>query len=470
MKRENYFYLKVVFLTILFLIVRIAMQFDGLYGQDAYEYLRYTNEMYSFFVNGTLLGDYFWGMGYPFFGCIFNFFVHDGAVALQLVSLAAAFTTWIYMDKMLALIYPEEPNYIITFLFLVLSPIFIIQSFLVMSDMLACSFIIMAIYYFIQFIIQSKNKHCMLGVIFSMLSLQTRYASIVILVLFFVLVFIKLVKSKNYKMILFSVLIGITISLPHIYIRANNSLQFLSHNFLTEWNILNLFKNSFISINGESQSKLINLVYCLYSFFHPQFFAFGCLIFVLIFINKYKFFIGNRFQNIILISILTYAIFLAGIPFQNKRFLALSFPLVIIVCYPVLKQILSATKWSKSLIMGVLVLQFGFIVYFGKPIYQRSKLEKTIANDLIAFSGKTIYIFDIDLALKGRNVPLDYQNIWYKEYKNFKKGALVLLNAAQLEKQWIGLNPLINWNKLKTNETLQVLKPYGDGWNLYEIQ
>jgi hypothetical protein len=161
---------------------------------------------------------------------------------------------------------------------------------------------------------------------------------------------------------------------------------------------------------------------------------------------------------------------LAGIPFQNKRFLALSFPLVIIVCYPVLKQILSATKWSKSLVMGVLVLQFGFIVYFGKPIYQRSKLEKTITNDLIAFSGKTIYIFDIDLALKGRNVPLDYQNIWYKEYKNFKKGALVLLNAAQLEKQWIGLNPLINWNKIKKISNLKVIKQYDDGWNLYEIK
>lgn len=470
MKKENYFYLKAGFLILFFLMIRFALQFDGLYGQDAYEYLRYTNEMYSFFVNGTLLGDYFWGMGYPFFGCIVNFFVHDGAVALQLVSLAAAFTTWIYMDKIIALIYPEDPKYIITFLFLVLSPIFIIQSFLVMSDMLACSFIIMAIYYFIQFIIQSQNKHCMLGVIFSMLSLQTRYASIVLLVLFFVLVFIKLLKSKNYKMILFSVLIGVIISLPHIYIRSNNSLQFLSHNFLTEWNILNLFKNSFVSINGESHSKLINLVYCLYSFFHPQFFAFGCLVFILVFIKKYQFLVGNRFQNVMLISILTYAIFLAGIPFQNKRFLALSFPFVIIVCYPVLKQIISAIKWSKSLIIGVLVLQFGFIVYFGKPIYQRSKLEKTIANDLIAFPNKTIYTFDIDLALKGRNVQLDYQNIWYKEYESFDKGALVLLNAAQLEKQWIGLNPLINWNKLKVNGNLKVLKSYGDGWNLYQVR
>lgn len=470
MKKGNYFYLKVGFLILLFLMIRFALQFDGLYGQDAYEYLRYTNEMYSFFVNGTLLGDYFWGMGYPFLGCIVNLFVHDVAVALQLVSLAAAFTTWIYTDKIIALIYPEEPNYINTFLFLVLSPIFIIQSFLVMSDMLACSFIIMAIYYFIQFIIQSQNKHCMLGVIFSMLSLQTRYASIVILVLFFVLVFIKLLKSKNYKMILFAVLIGVVISLPHIYIRSNNSLQFLSHNFLTEWNILNLFKNSFVSINGESHSKLINLVYCLYSFFHPQFFAFGCLVFILIFIKKYQFLVGNRFQNVMLISILTYAIFLAGIPFQNKRFLALSFPFVIIVCYPVLKQILSANKWSKSLIMGVLVLQFGFIVYFVKPIYQRSKLEKTIANDLIAFSGKTIYIFDMDIALIGRNVPLDYQNIWYKEYESFNKGALVLLNATQLEKQWIGLNPLINWNKLKKISNLKVIKQYGDGWNLYKIQ
>lgn len=470
MKEENHFYFKAGFLTLLLVIIRFALQFDGLYGQDAYEYLRYTNEMYSFFVNGTLLGDYFWGIGYPFFGCIVNFFVHNGAVALQLVSLAAAFTTWIYTDKIIALIYPEEPNYIITFLFLVLSPIFIIQSFLVMSDMLACSFIIMAIYYFIQFIIQSQNKHCMLGVIFSMLSLQTRYASVVILLLFSVLVLIKLLKSKNYKMILFAVLIVVIISLPHIYIRSNNSLQFLSHNFLTEWNIMNLFKSSFTTFDGKSQNKCINLIYCLFSFYHPQFFAFGCLVFIWAFIKKHQLLVGNRFQNVMLLSLLTYAIFLAGIPFQNKRFLALSFPFVIIVCYPVLKQIISTGKWSKSLIIGVLVLQFGCIVYFGKPIYQRSELEKTIANDLIAFSNKTIYTFDIDIALKGRNVQLDYQNIWYKEYESFDKGALVLLNAAKLEKQWIGFNPLTNWNKLKVYGNLKVLKSYGDGWNLYQVQ
>ncbi len=470
MKQGNYFYLKAIFLILFFLIIRFVIQFDGLYGQDAYEYMRYTNEMYSFFENGTLLGDYFWGLGYPFFACIVNFFVHNGGLSLQLVSLLAAFVTWVYIDKIIVLIYAQEPNYLITFLFLVLSPIFIIQSILVMSDMLACAFITIAIYYFILFIIQSQNKHCLLGITFSALSLQTRYASIVVLILFFVLVFIKLIKAKNYTIILCSVLIGTIISLPHIYIRSNNSLQFLSHNFLTDWNILNLFKNSFVTINGESHSKLINLVYVLYSFFHPQFFAFGCLVFTWVLIKKHQFLVRNRFQNIILISILIYAIFLAGIPFQNKRFLALSFPFVIIVCYPILKQIILTTKRSKGLIILVLFVQFGLIVYFVKPNYQRNKLEKTIANDLNTFSGKTIYIFDIDIALKGRNVPLDYQNIWYKEYERFNKGALVLLNAAQLEKQWVGLNPLINWNKLKLTGNLKVLKSYDNGWNLYEIQ
>jgi hypothetical protein len=339
-----------------------------------------------------------------------------------------------------------------------------------MSDLLACCFTTMAIYYFIQFIIQSQNKHCILGVIFSVLSFQTRYASIIVLLLFFVLVFIKLLKSKNYKMILFSIFIGAIILLPHIYIRTNNSLKFLSHNLLTEWNILNLFKNSFTTLDGESQNKFINLIYCLFSFYHPQFFGFGIIFFGIVFKNKLKLFIVNKFQNLIFVTILFYALFVGGIPFQHKRLLLATLPLVIIMLYPVLKQIIENTKWKNYIITMVLLSQFCLSFYYGELYYNRNKLEKAIANDLSGFPGKTIYVFDMDLALKGRNVPLDYQNIWYKEYSSFHKDALVLVNAAQLEKQWIDKNPLINWNKLKANNNLKVLKSYGDGWNLYKIQ
>ncbi|MEI7977521.1 MAG: glycosyltransferase family 39 protein [Bacteroidota bacterium] len=463
-------FIRICFFIVFFIIIRFVLKFDGLYGQDAYEYLRYTNEMYSFFVNGTFLGDYFWGLGYPFFGCLFNFFIQNTSMALQLVSIVAALVTWIYIDKIIELIYDKKPNYLVSFLFFIMSPIVFVQSLLAMSDMLACCFTTMAVYYFFNYLIKSKNGHFVLGFVLSMLAFNTRYASIIVLFILLVIVFIKIIKDKNIKLILIAFAIGITISLPHILIRANASLNFLAHPLFTEWNIKNLFHSNFTTVDGQFNNKFINLIYCLYSFFHPQFLAFGIFVFLGVAIFKMKVFLGNKFQNIILASTLLFALFLGGIPFQHKRLLLSTFPLVILFLYPVMKNIFTAIKLNNWHIIVIVSIQLGFNLYFGKMFYQRNKLEQTIANDLRFYSSKTIYIFDMDLALKGRNVPLDYQNIWYKEYSNFNKNALVLVNGAQLEKQWIGKNPLINWNKLKINGNLKVLKSYGDGWNLYEIK
>jgi len=463
-------FIRVGFSIILFIIVRFVLKFDGLYGQDAYEYLRYTNEMYSFFVNGTLLGDYFWGLGYPFFGCLFNFLIQNTTMALQLVSIVAALVTWIYIDKTIELIYNEKPNHLVSFLFFTLSPIVIIHGFVVMSDMLACCFTIMAIYYFFNYLIQSKNGHFILGFLFSMLAFQTRYASIVVLLPFIAITFIKIIKNKNYKLLLYSAVIVVIISTPHFLLRSNESFKFLSHHLFTDWNPIHLFQNTFITVDGVAYYKFINFLFIFFSFIHPHFFAFGLIILVIALKYKFKLFTGNTFQNMMFFSLIIYAIFLGGIPFQNKRYLLASFPLIILFCYPVLKQIFSVLIINNWLIIMIVITQLGFTLYFGKMFYQRNQLEQTIANDLIIYSGKTIYIFDMDIALKGRNVQLDYQNIWYKEYESFNTNALVLVNGAQLEKQWIGKNPLINWNKLKLLGNLKVIKSYGDGWFLYQVQ
>ena len=48
------------FVPILILItLRYVLNFDGLYGQDAYEYLRYSKEIHTFLLTGSNPGDYF---------------------------------------------------------------------------------------------------------------------------------------------------------------------------------------------------------------------------------------------------------------------------------------------------------------------------------------------------------------------------------------------------------------------------
>ncbi len=455
--------------SVLFLIIRFVLKFDGLYGQDAYEYLRYTNEMYSFFSKGTILGDYFWGLGYPFFGCLFKFFVGDTSLSLQLVSMISGLLSCIFIYKIIELIYSEQPKVLLIFSFFAISPIVITHSFLVMSDMLAVAFICSAIFYFINFLIHSKSNHFIIGVFLAVLAFHTRYASLMTLVILLIVVLIKIIKEKRYSLILVSIILFLVISLPHFLIRSNGSLNFLSHQLLTGWNILNLFRQNFLTEDGVSNHKVINLIFCFYSFFHPQFFNFGLIALIIGLIYKFKFLVNNRFQNILLSSIVFYALFVGGIPFQHKRLLLTTMPHLIIVFYPFLNRILHIKRIRFYSLTFVLVVQVLFIFYYGKVYYDRNKLEQLISNDLKVYSDETVYIFEMDLALKARDIKLDYQNIWYKEYSDFKNGALVLVNAANLEKQWVGKNPFINWNKLKSKCKLKELKTYSNGWSLYQI-
>lgn len=463
--------LKIGFLAGLFFIVRFILKFDGLYGQDAYEYLRYTDEMHSFFINGTLLRDYFWGLGYPFLGSVFKLFFHNTSLALQLVSLVAALVTWICIDKIIELIYKEKPNYLVGFLFFALSPIAVLQSIFVMSDMLALAFIMLSMYHLLKFSIHSSISSFVLGVVATMFAFHTRYVSLVVLLPFYILVLGKIIKNKEYKLLPLSIAIVLVILLPHFLLHPTTNLKFISHQFLINWNPIHLFQRSFSTIDGQSNHTFLNVIYILYPLFHPHFFVFGTLIILTAIKFRYKILLGNCYQNLLLVSFILYAVFIGGIPFQSKRFLLLSFPIVILFFYPVIKQILEFVKLNRFLVIGIIIsVQLFFTFYFGKVFYDRNRLEQKIAFDLKSYSGRTIYIFDMDIALKGRGLDLDYQNIWYKEYEMFSKQALVLVNASQLQKQWIGKNPLINWNKLNQCNTLQVLKSYGNGWNLYLVR
>ena len=65
----------IVFVLLFFVIVRFGLGFNGLYGQDAHEYLRFGKALYQFFLTGTNPGDYIWPVNFPLYGAIFSLFM-----------------------------------------------------------------------------------------------------------------------------------------------------------------------------------------------------------------------------------------------------------------------------------------------------------------------------------------------------------------------------------------------------------
>lgn len=455
-----------IFIVLFFFIIKFVFSFDGLYGQDAYEYLRYTESLVNYIKTGKNPGDYFWGIYYPLLGSFLTFIVGNSALALQLISLLSLLVSSVYLHKIIELIYKEKNSVIVVFVFFCLSPIVLIHSFLVMSDMLNCALVLACMYYFLSYLESSKKSSFLFGVAFCLLAILTRYATAVILFPIGISVLLKLLKHKQFKLILYSIPIILAISLPHIAVKSQNSLQFLSHHWLQNWNIINLFKSDFITIEGPRSNHFINLLYICFTFFHPIFFVFGPFIIILFLKNEIRRL--THYQILILISVILFSLFIGGIPYQNKRYLIPAFAFLFILIFPVFRCI-QRFKFFKILLFIVLIIQVLLIFYFGKQYYDRNLFEKRIVAEMKPFQNRTLYVFDIDVAMQGRGLHFRYKNLFLEKYTTFEKNALVLLNEKQLESEWKDKNPLINWENIQKKCVLVKLKTHHKEWSLYEI-
>lgn len=460
----------IYFFPVLFwLICYFGFLFDGLYGQDAYEYFRFTKSLHDYFTFEKLPGDYFWGVYYPFLGSLLMFIVGKTPIALQFISLFSLIISSIYLDKIVELIYKEKTNSILIFLVFCISPIMLIHSVLVMSDILTCCLFIVAFYHYLAYLEHCKSKSFLFGVSFCLLAILTRYAIGLILLAITIIVFLKLLKNKHYKLLLYSIPIVAVIILPHILIKTQNSLEFLSHSWLQNWNILNLFKSNFSSIDGGySQNHFPNIIYICYTFLHPIYMVFGVGIIAYSFKNKFQKL--NNYPTLILISILVFSLFIGGIPYQNKRYLLPSFALIIILIYPQLRNIGLYFKNKWTFYLAVFLIQIALAFYFGKQFFDRNTLERNIVEEMKPYQGNSLYVFDIDVAMQGRELAFNYHNLFLKKYATFEKNAFVLVNEKNLEQQWLGKNPYINWNKLKNNYELKKMKQINTDWTLYQIK
>ncbi len=458
-----------VVLTIVWVVFRFFFDFDGLYGQDGYEYLRYTKALNLYFKTGTFPGDYFWPLYYPIAGAILSFLLKP-VIALQLVSFISYLIVILYSFKIIKLIYPQNRNArIFCMLFLGLSPYMLRLSLSVMSDMLSTAFVVLCFYNGLLYFKTSSLKSLYLVVIFGLSAIMTRYATFVVLLpLGLYTLYIYISRKEHFKHLPFFILIGALLLFPHYLIRYENTTEFLQHDWLKSWSITNFYKRSFTTPDGTNSNFLPNIIYAFSSLFHPRYLFSGILFFPFLFKN----FLKERAVILLIISFLGYSLFLSGIPFQNSRFLALSFPLLLIILYPSFQLLVDKFLSLKiCIVAGIItfILQLLLCYLALKPAQERNHLEKEIAQELMPYQNVVLYSFDIDVALQGRGLHFEYQNLWQQEYTTVHENSLLLFNPQKFSQQWNGKNPMKNWNFISTNYHLQVLEELPEGWKLYKI-
>jgi len=174
-----------------FLLLYFGIGFDGLYGQDGYEYLRYSEALGDYFVSGKNPGDYFWPLYYPIFGALGSVLTQNTAVSLLLISVISYSLSSYYLLKSIYLIFPEKQkegffSLAYLFTFFMLSPYVFKHGMLVMSDMLTTLFIVLTLYHFLKYTTTRILKFFYCIAIFSVAAVMTRYASAIIVLPFIV--------------------------------------------------------------------------------------------------------------------------------------------------------------------------------------------------------------------------------------------------------------------------------------------
>ena len=470
--KKDYTVLILFFIPILFwLIIYWGYGFDGLYGQDSYEYLRYANAIRNFILTGENPGDYFWPLYYPIFGAIVSLVIKNTVISLQLISVLSLSVSSIYLYKLMLLVFPfkKKITALYTILFFIFSPFVIRSSMIIMSDILATCFIILTVYNFYKFKINTTIFNFYNIAVFSALALMTRYACAVVLIPIVMASSFYFFKTRGLiKHIPFLILISCFLLFPHFVVRYSNYGSFLSHQWLQNWSLAHFFQSSFTTIDGSSYNLFPNLIYGFSNFFHPGYLLFGLPFIFLIFLKP----IAKYSTSILLFSVVLYAFFLAGIPFQNNRFLLLSFPLVILVLFPAFDYLNEIFSRKLIYIGSILILSIQLVLTARafKPTLERNNFEVEMVKLMKPYQDKTLYSFDVDVALKGRGLDFEYHNLWGKKYTNYKQGDLVLFHPTKFEEQWKGKNPMLNWNFLSSHFKLKPLLNCPDGWQLYQIQ
>lgn len=472
-KQINFAYTVAVLISaaLISLFMRFIIGFDGLYGQDSYEYLRYANAIKTYLTTGISPGDYFWPVWYPITGVLISFIVQDMALSLQLVSAISLALVVIYSSKIIGLLNPISNNRIsnmYSMVFIGLAPFLFRLGFIVMSDMLTLALIVLGFYFLISATISLKFHHILSGLILASTACMTRYAAFLIIApmcLYTCWIFIR--KNKNWYYIFPAFILSLLPLIPHILIRTSRAADFLKHDLLMDWSIINFLKLRFVTMNGTSTYTLPNIINSLSGLFHPRY----CLFAIFILVAGFRKIKWTQVTIVIAISILTYSFFIAGIPFQNNRFLALAQPLLMILLFSAAYHLIHPFKPTVKIAMitATIVIQIVLVPIGFYSVFVRNKFERDLYQYLQTIGSPTIYTMDVDIALKEREYPSNIYNIFTQTYLQPDTNAIIIYNEKSFNTQWKGMNPSINWNNFNKSYNLKEIKHYSNGYGVYKF-
>ena len=457
------------------------LHFNGLYGQDAHEYLRQSRALVGRLSGQAWapegLGDADFAGGYPLAGALLQMLGVEAVVAMQAVSvLSAGAVLWLF-ERLLRLLTPgtsSRSRLLYAGLLLALSPMLLRSGLVAMSDALGLALAMAALWQGLRAMESRHPEGAVYAAVFAVLAATTRFALAPLLLPMAIAVAWRMAKRGRWGWLAAAAVAAGLACVPHFWLKSGIETSFLQNGLLRNWSAAHFFQNTFHTPSGTLRYTFPNGLYLLFPLAHPAF----CLLLPGLFRLAKRTDVHLFSKKMLLACLVLYLLLLGGLPHQNLRYLLPAYVVVLLLMFPAWDRMVSYgfyffPRLTRGILAAVLAVQVVGAAFFLVPTLARCRLESALATELrpLLPPGATLFAFDVDVALRSYLPDIQIKNLWQQRYgRSDMAGQWLLFNEPALRQQWAGQNPMLNWAFAQQHFRLQPLRALPGGWTLYQME
>jgi hypothetical protein len=401
---------------------RLASGFDGLYGQDAYEYLRFAGEVRGFLLGGAAL------------------------FARRLPASAAACSSPA----------PRRPRQLAPWSLRVrvsLRPPSSARSCLPSSGN------------------GTGGLDLALASFFAVAAVTTRHPVGLVLAPAAAVLAVRALGRRAFAAAGLAVAAALLALSPTLLLARGGASSPLHYPGLREWSLSNAFSRTIDTPDGRESYRVPTVLFALSNAVSPGFFVLGLPL--LLAVRKEDF--ATPLSRALAAGWLLSTAFHAGVPYHHDRHLLASFPLVPFLLFPAFARITrlrlaALPREGAVLAVALLVaLQLGLAARACRALFAAIRLELEVVAALRETPAVKLYTFFLTPALASRGVPQKLVELWAAPPDDARPGDLLLFAPGRFAAQWKGRRPMTGYETLAARFDLTPLRRLGGGFTLYRL-
>lgn len=459
------------------LIVRIGIialyDFDGLYGQDAFAYFDFAQDIIYFAETGNAPPPFFWSIGYPAQLAIgFAIFGASELTALNLSIIMGSFLPVLVYVLGLQLNLRSAYAFFAGLL-MVFSGQALQSSLVIMSDIPALFWSLLSIITLLRYIAGHKRRWLVLCAVCVSIAALTRFVYLTMLPVYGLMLLSHWRHRIRWLDLLAAAIIGFIPIIPQLIFNQVNPTLLLNHSWVQGWSPLNIFGQNFVNIDGTFHYEKINALFYTYPMYDVSYLSPLLTLFVFIGI------IALIYQKYWIPTLLLLSwiglpyLFIAGVPYQNIRFSLIFFPAITLLIGISLQFIVDSShkiRWILAIVCLIGLAHTALTgIDYAKSFVEKHQSEKAIVGWLAdkVPSDATLYTFGSTLTLEHyadyNLIEIFYESPNTLNQRWFRGRAdYLLLNIWQIENQWQDRDPQANYHWFRDERGLTKIDKLGN--------